>query len=65
MATIYRLKDTHASNPLHKGNRRNEPCICGSGVKTKKCCGAARNIEKELLSEITELESMAKASEQQ
>ena len=20
---------------------RNEPCVCGSGKKSKKCCGAA------------------------
>lgn len=23
---------------LRKGNNRNEPCPCGSGVKFKKCC---------------------------
>lgn len=28
----------YVTNPL--GNkRRNLPCFCGSGIKTKKCCG--------------------------
>lgn len=27
------------SQPQDKGRYRNIPCSCGSGKKTKKCCG--------------------------
>jgi uncharacterized protein YecA (UPF0149 family) len=30
---------------MHKGGKdvgRNDPCLCGSGKKYKKCCGANR-----------------------
>lgn len=36
---IFNLSPGWVSNPLHSGTIRNEPCICGSGKKVKKCCG--------------------------
>lgn len=29
----------HQDNPVVKGRDRNKPCFCGSGKKSKKCCG--------------------------
>lgn len=31
------LSQHPATKELHPG--RNEPCLCGSGIKYKKCCG--------------------------
>lgn len=31
-------RDGHAWNPLLAMMERNEPCLCGSGAKWKKCC---------------------------
>lgn len=28
----------HLSKPKRKGYMRNQPCVCGSGEKFKKCC---------------------------
>lgn len=36
---IYHLSEGWISNPLYSGHVRNDPCICGSGKKVKKCCG--------------------------
>lgn len=29
-------------NGFMKGNKRNKPCVCGSGKKWKKCCESAK-----------------------
>lgn len=31
-------KEGYAWNPLFSMMERNEPCLCGSGAKWKKCC---------------------------
>jgi len=36
-----RLEDSRAAARVEAG--RNEPCPCGSGIKYKRCCGAAGN----------------------
>lgn len=33
------LHDTRSTLGKRLSARRNNPCICGSGVKFKKCCG--------------------------
>lgn len=35
--TVYKPKKGYTWNPLKK-RKRNDPCICGSGKKFKKCC---------------------------
>jgi hypothetical protein len=32
------VKERYTVNPLAKGRVRNLPCLCGSGLKVKKCC---------------------------
>lgn len=36
---IFNLSGGWLSNPLYSGKIRNDPCVCGSGKKVKKCCG--------------------------
>lgn len=57
MATIFRKKEGIVHNPLNKGNVRNSLCICGSGVKTKKCCGETRYLKE---SELKDLKNLIK-----
>lgn len=51
----YRLNPGNVHNPLHKGNNRNTPCLCGSGKKSKKCCGIPYFIKEDDLKIIKSL----------
>ena len=42
-------------NPIAKGSHRNKACICGSGIKAKKCHGAKSLINKEEYQEYNEI----------
>lgn len=41
-------------NPLTKGNKRNDPCFCNSGKKTKRCHGEKTFLSKEEIEEFKE-----------
>lgn len=45
-ATINEKKGTEISKEKQKAVGRNEPCICGSGKKYKKCCAKNGNVIK-------------------
>jgi hypothetical protein len=55
---ILRPKEGFTQNPLRAGKYRNLPCLCGSGVKTKKCCGQELLVPSELAKELKGIEQM-------
>lgn len=42
-------------NFLHRGENRNKRCICGSGLKAKKCHGSDRFITAETRDELMKM----------
>lgn len=42
-------------NPLARGKYRNDPCVCGSGKKVKKCHGVKHALSKAELDETIDM----------
>ena len=49
------IKPAKYKNPIAKGKYRNNPCVCGSGKKIKKCHGMKEVISKDEYDQIVRL----------